>query len=293
MTMNKLQEILSFQINNYGEEYKLFIKRYFHNLEEYQNGFFYKAVGEKPRNLYLCKYGTSFGVPGRNNIEIDGSFIYLSKKNRRSSDRDFVEMTSAYIMLELIDKKSPGLYVFMPKFIEFAAIDLFLFLKSELLDECEFSLFIGALGREYITKTDRGATGHRTASDEFAEDIARKLDLKIQLNNDEDHDHENTLYKLLLSRISEIIPENVGIPCGVEKSTFITEKQFPASAALVVDYHYLENLISKLQSLHGTEVPIARSCEERDFVWSTEDYKKHFEMSVGEQNVWTWLKALF
>lgn len=293
MTKNMLKDMLSWRMNVYDEEHEIFVKKYFRGLRRGKEDFL-QVVGKNPKILYVCCYGAYARTPGRNNIEIDGHYLYLNKKTRHCSDNQFACLSGAYIMLQLIEKNTPGIYLFMPSILSIDEHKYNVGGMKRLLDGCDATLFIGTQGREFITKTDSGASGYRTASDEFTEYIANKLDLKVRLDDNKDYDSAEISGKsLVLPVFKYIIPENVGIPIGVERSDLIESIQFPAPAEVVVDFQYVENLILKLSNLQGAELPIKRNCFRTEYVFSKQDHKKYFGANEDNKNFWTWLKNLF
>ena len=180
----------------------------------------------------------------KNDLIEDGNKFYLDTSNFRNSANNFHYITSTYILLEMINKKKTGIYLFLSKEIEDGkyvnGTEYFQFEKDKddlgyKIKDCDVTLFVGNYGNEDLLYT---SCGKRSASDEFVSAISKHFDFTPKL---EGVVHGISTTGIALSDFNELVPENVVLPCGVDHINGARTIDHNNPEAFFVDYLFVGN----------------------------------------------------
>lgn len=105
--------MLKYRFRPFSEESDQFTHKYFSQLEESIHQSFYKIIGQKPQVLFVCKNMSGLKYSGKNSLLQSDNSIFIDESDFRNSTNNFNHIVSAYVLLEMIRLKVPGIYLFL------------------------------------------------------------------------------------------------------------------------------------------------------------------------------------
>lgn len=214
--MNKLLNMLAYKRPAFSESEENFIKIYIDSLPNIQRDGFgnrYLYIGENPSTMFCAHTDTVHNSDGLQKLYIDDAAreVFADDSNCLGAD----DTTGVFIMIEMIKKKIPGLYVFF-RAEEIGGKGSLFFARehAELLAPIKHCLSLDRKGdSSVITHQFRG----RTCSDVFARALCAQLGEKWK--------PDNTGSFTDSANLADIIPECTNISIGYARQHTDLESQ--------------------------------------------------------------------
>jgi hypothetical protein len=216
LNSSKLLEMLEFRLKSFSEETNLFAQKYFGDLSGPDDFYNYMGiVGDNPKVVFMCQYNSnSAKYPGKNSLKLENGRI-SQEDDFRNSVNGFTEVVSAYIMLELMERKVPGIYFFLgddkstTETFWLAGSPIKYSAQWEVAKLADYAIYFG---KTEFTEFQYTSAGHRMCSDEFKHQISEYFGLKAVL----EYGDGDSLITFNVSEFAEYVPECVVMPVGVK-----------------------------------------------------------------------------
>ena len=301
MDRAKLVAMLEYRLSTFSDELDDFVSEFFAELDgpdKYGN--YSKTVGENPQKLFACNFSSGSPYNGKNSIVVDGDKVKFGNDDYRNCHSNFTNVTSAFILLELIEKEIPGIYFFQGGSIlehgEFTHGTEYInsARTSSLLGKirnCTHGFFFGLLGDQEFVYS---ACGFRSCSEEFKNFATHHFGMKpkggstIQTMNT-----PNTMMDFI-----KVVRESIVLPTGVKHPRGISEIQKTESYnEHYVDMNSVQSAIDKVCLLRSVDLIAKRIPEETsEYLYQDEDEKQTKKAVLKEpenSGFFAWLKSLF